>query len=114
MGAREQEDLLPSQPLVSGVVLAFGTMAILTGMITVQGFITSVTVVYVAPEMLGPTVFNSLHYLPMAPGYVLTIFLAIGRAITAEDVSQLYHDRPAVNSLRTSTACVSVWAVRWV
>jgi len=97
MRHRQQEGLLPVQPAISGLVLAFRTMPVLARMVTVEALIALVTVVDVTPQGLGPALFDGLHRLALAREQLLGKFLTIGRAVLAEDVGQLAHVRSSTS-----------------
>ena len=72
-------------------------MAILAGMITVQGLVAILTIVNVTAKGLGSALFNRLHGLPVGKRHTLGIFLPILRPVPAEDLRQLYHRSSAVS-----------------
>ena len=72
-------------------------MAILAGVIAVQGFITILTIVNVTAQSLGSALFNRLHRLSVDERHSLGVFLPIFRPVPAEDLRQLYHRSSAVS-----------------
>jgi hypothetical protein len=63
---RQEQILLLLQPLLASRVLAFGTVAVLAGVIAVLSLIAMVTVVKVIPQGFGAAVFDVSHSLPVA------------------------------------------------
>ena len=85
--------MLLGQPLLSGLVLALGTMAVLAGMVAVAGLAARLTGVNVTAQGLGPTLFNGLQ---VAGGDPSCKLLSIGRAVLAENLGQFNHGRSAI------------------
>ena len=83
--------MLLLQPLLAGLVLALGTVAVLAGVIAVAGLVTLITSVNVAAQGRGPALFNGLHRLQVAGGDTPPKLIAIGWAVLAEHLGQLDH-----------------------
>ena len=72
-------------------------MAILAGVIAVQGLVAILTIVNMTAKGLRPALFNRLHRLPVGKRRLASIFLPILRPVPAEDLRQLYHRSSAVS-----------------
>jgi len=70
------------------LVLALGAMAIAAGVITVAGFATGSARVNLSAQDFGAAALDGVHGLAMAGQEACGVFLAIGRSVLAEDVSQ--------------------------
>jgi hypothetical protein len=106
--------LLPGQPLLSGVVLALGTVTVLAGVITVTGLGAVITGVDVPTQSLSATLFNGGHRLQMTDRHTTFELFSISRAVLAENLGQFDHGRSAINWLIVSTALTSALWVKWV
>ena len=58
---RQQQIPLPLQPLFCCPILAFGAMAVLAGVIAVQGLVAILTIVNMTAKGLRPALFNRLQ-----------------------------------------------------
>jgi hypothetical protein len=114
VGCGQQQLLLLNQPLFRGLILAFGTMAVLARVIAIQGFITRFTMVDVTAQSLGAALFDSRHRLLVTEWHSLAELLPIFETVTAEDLGHLDHDGSAINRLTASAASASARRVRWV
>ena len=91
VGHRQEQFLLPFQPLLSGILLAFGAVAIAARMIAVPGFIAVSAVVEMAAQHLGSTLLNGAHGGQMAGQHAWAVLVSIGGSIVTEDIGQFYH-----------------------
>ena len=76
------------QPVLGLLVLALGTMAVAAGVIAVADFSTGRTSKDLSTQRLGAAALDGAHGLKVAGQEVCSIFLAVGGAILAEDISQ--------------------------
>lgn len=76
------------QPVLGLLVLALGAMAIAAGVIAIADFPADRTSKDLSTQRLCTAALDGAHSLAMAGQEVRGVFLAIGRSILAEDVSQ--------------------------
>ena len=79
VGHGQQQGLLLLQPLLPGVVLALGTVAVFAGVVAVTGLIALITGVHVPTQGLGAALFDSRHRLQMTSGNTSFELFSIGR-----------------------------------
>jgi hypothetical protein len=66
MRDRKEQIRLPLEPLIGGTVLAFGTVAVLAGMVALLVVVAVFTVVDLAATRFGTALFDGLHRTEMA------------------------------------------------
>ena len=81
VGNRQEQILLLLQPALCIFVLAFGTMAVAAGMVTVLHLLTIRAAIDLPAQGWGATLFNRPHGLEVGGGHAAGILLAIGRTI---------------------------------
>ena len=99
--------MLLGQPLLAGLVLALGTVAVLTGVVAVTSFAAILTGVDLPTQNFGAALFDGGHRFEMAGRDASLKLLAIGRAVLAENLGQFDHGRSAINWLMIATALVA-------
>jgi hypothetical protein len=114
MRARKEQLLLPLEPLIGGTVLAFGTVAVLAGMIAILVVAAVFTVVDLAAKRFGTALFDGLHRTEMAVRHLVPELGSVLRAMDAEDLSHLYHDRSSMRRLMEAAAISCALTVRCV
>jgi hypothetical protein len=85
---RQEQFLLHLQPILSLFMLAFGTMPVATGVITVLKFLTLFTTKYLSAQALSTAGFNSPHCLTMRGQEFVCIFFSIVSPIFSKEVRQ--------------------------
>jgi hypothetical protein len=78
------------------VILAFGTVPILAGVVAVMMLLARLTVQEVAAESLSAALLDVLHGPQMRGRHPVAKLCAVLRAVEAEDVSDLYHHRSLI------------------
>lgn len=89
VGHAQEQVLLSLEPLLSLLVLAFGTVAVAAGMVAVADQVALGTGVELSAESLGAAGLNCVHSPAVRREQPVGVLLAIGGAVTAEDVGQL-------------------------
>ena len=102
------------QPRMSRAVLACGTVAVLTGVVAILIVVASFTRVDLAAKRFGPTVFDGLHRPEMAGRHLIPERGPVLRAVAAEDLRHLYHDRSSRRRLIEGAAISCAVRVRCV
>lgn len=90
----QEELLLLSHPFGTLLVLAFWTVAVLAGMVTVFQNATVGTAKHVTAKGLGPALSDGLHHLEVARGHALPVTVEIFRPMAAEDIRHFDHGKP--------------------
>jgi hypothetical protein len=88
VGDPQEQILLFLQPALAILMLAFGTMAVAAGMVTVLHLLTIRTAIDLPAQGFGAALLNGPHGFDVAGGYPAGVLLAIGWAKAAEDVRQ--------------------------
>ena len=91
VGNREKEILLILKPCIGLIVLAFGTVPVLAGMIAVVVLLARVAEVDLAAESIGAALFDGLHGLEMAGKHTTGKFLPVLGSMTEEDIGDFHH-----------------------
>ncbi len=84
----QQEILLFLQPILGFVVLAFWTVAIAAGVVAVLGLVALWAGEDLPTQGRGAALLNGAHGPSVAGEQAIGVFLAVGRAVLAEDVCQ--------------------------
>jgi len=95
VGDAQEQVLLSLKPLLGLLVLAFGAVAVAAGMVAVADLVALGTGVELSAESLGAAGLNRMHSPAVRREQLVGVLLAIGRAVAAEDVGQLYSHRPS-------------------
>ncbi len=88
IGHRQQQFLLQLEPFLGFVVLAFWTVAIAAGMIAVLGLVALRAGEDLPTQGGCAALLNGAHGPSVAGEQAIGVFLAVGRAVLAEDVCQ--------------------------
>ena len=88
VGDGQEQILLSFQPGLCILILAFGTMAVAAGMVTVLQLLTVRAAINLSAQCCGATLFNCPHHFEVGGRHLAGVLLAIGRTILAEDVRQ--------------------------
>ena len=83
-------------------------------MVAILDLIALRAVIYLPTQGLGAALLNGPHGAAMAGEQTVGVALAVGRAILAEDLRQLYAHSASNTRSIVSTMCASVFCVRWV
>jgi len=84
----QEQSLLEFQPVLGLLVLALGAMAIAAGVIAVADFPAGQTSKDLSTQRLCTAALDGAHSLAVAGQEVCSVFLTIGGAILAKDISQ--------------------------
>ena len=106
--------LLPFQPPLCSLPLAFGTVPVLAGMVAVLLPLTVRAEIHMAAQHFRPAAFNIPHRPAVAGQHANSILLSVGRTAAAEDLRQLDHARLSITRLMVSAARSSPSRVRCV
>ena len=88
VGDGQEQILLSFQPGLGILILAFGTMAVAAGMVTVLQLLTIRTAIDLPAQGFSATLFNCPHHFEVCGRHPSGVLLAIGRAILAKDICQ--------------------------
>ena len=88
VGDGQEQILLSFQPALAILMLAFGTMAIAAGMVTVLQLLTVRAAIDLPTQGLGAALFNCPHHFEVGGRHPAGVLLAIGRTILAKDICQ--------------------------
>jgi hypothetical protein len=111
---RQQQTLLVVEPLLGLVLLALGTVPVLTGVVAVMVLLAGLTVIDLAAERLRAALRNVLHGPPMTGQHPVVKFGTVRGAMDAENLSDLHHHRSSMTRLMASAPRCSALAVRCV
>ena len=111
---RQQQTLLVFQPLLGLVLLALGTVPVLTGVVAVMIRLAGLTVIDLAAERLRAALLNVLHGPPMTGQHPVAKLRAVLGAMDAENIRDLHHHRSPMRRLMASAPRCSALAVRCV
>ena len=109
---RQQKILLPFQPVLRIFVLAFWTVPVAAGVITVLNVIAIRTTVDLSPPGFGATSFNRPHDSEMDGRHMRGILLTIQFSVATENVRQFYSHKFASTWLIASVAGSVVLGVK--
>jgi hypothetical protein len=111
---RQQETVLVFQPLFSLVLLALGTVPVLTGVVAIPIRMAGLTVIDLAPEGRRAAALNVLHGSQMTRRHPVAKWCAVPGAMEAEHLRALHHHRSPMRRLMASAPRCSALAVRCV
>jgi hypothetical protein len=111
---RQPKLLLSFEPPLGIVLLAFGAVAILAGVVAVLDLLAVRANVNVATKHLGAAALDIPHRPAVAGRHAAPMLLLVCRTMLAEDLRQLYHARLSINLLMVSSAWTSVLRVKCV
>jgi hypothetical protein len=111
---RQQETILVFQPLLGLIMLALGTVPVLTGVVAVVVHLAGLTMIDLAAEGLRAAPFNVLHGPQMTRQHPVAKFRAVPGAMDAENLRDLHHHRSPRRRLMASAPRCSALAVRCV
>ena len=109
---RQQEILLPFQPVLRIFVLTFWTVPIAAGMITILHMLTIRTAGDLPTQGVGATLLNRSHDSEMDGRHVRGILLTIRFSVATENVRQFYSHKFARTWLMASVAGSVVLGVK--
>jgi hypothetical protein len=84
----QEQILLHLQPILSELMLTFGTMSVAAGVITVLKLMTGGTAKDLPAQLFGAAMLNSPHCLTMRGQEFVSIFVSIGGTIFSKEVSE--------------------------
>jgi hypothetical protein len=93
-------------------MLAFGTVAVLAGMVAVLVVVAVFTVVDLTAKRFGTALFDGLHRTEMALRHLVPELGSVLRAVDAEDLSKLCYDRSSMRRLMEAAAISCALMVR--
>jgi len=102
------------EPLVRLIILALGTVAVFARVIAVMPLFALFTEIELAAKLLGAAVFNVRHCPEVRRRHPVSELRPIFRAVEAEDVGDLDHQRSLIRRLMRSAASCSALTVRCV
>ena len=88
IGGRQQQITLQGKPCFRAFMLAFGTVTIAAGVITVAGFPTGGTRIDLPAQGSSAAAFNCQHRLTMAWQDTVSVLLTVGCAVLMKDIRQ--------------------------
>jgi hypothetical protein len=96
--------MLSFKPPLGIILLAFGTMMVLAGVVTVLDLLAIRANIDMTAKGLCTTAFDIPHRPVVAGRHAAFVLCSVGRTMLAEDLRQLYHSRLSNTWLMVSRA----------